>query len=402
MLFYQCKFLLNNGKKVEAIIPVQDAISLTDKTLEYDGILISAKKIPPRAFKLSTSDFVFLFSYIKEFINANLPVIEAIETIQEETRKLNIRAVVAKLKYDINAGYFLSDAMRNQRNIFSEMSISLIAAGERINELASACEHIIYYIQFARDLKQKVKSAIMYPIFMFAVIFGITVFYSKFVIPKLETVFTEFASASAVPLQTKLLVGFASFVASYWVMILVYIITMPIITIIAYKKSYKVKFMIDTILLYTPFFGPIVIRFQLVRFSIFVTNMYDKGYNFLDSVNNAIIVVTNSKMKQDFEDMINDIKGGENVYKTFRRISYIPRFTQRMFRVAEVTGNITAPLQSIHNFYVKDIDNRLEKALRYIKPISILLIGGLMIWIISATLLPFYTKIPQLLNSVGV
>ena len=127
--------------------------------------------------------------------------------------------------------------------------------------------------------------------------------------------------------------------------------------------------------------------------------MYERGYNFLDSISEALIVLTNTKMKADIEDMIITIQSGESVYKALRQIPYIPRFVHRMFRVAEATSNIQRPLTSIYDFYNQEIQNDLDRVLQLIKPLAIIIVGLLMLWIVSATLLPFYAKIPQLLSS---
>lgn len=401
MLYFHCKFLLDNGKKTDAIVPADDHISLLEAIEKRDGVLLRTTRLSSRVFKLSVRDAIFFFTYLREFISAGISLAEALETIAEETRKLNIKAVAEKLKNDIHAGHLLSDAMRNQLGVFSDVSISLVVVSEKMNQVASACDHIVHYLQFGDDLKRKIKSVIMYPIFMISMIFGMTVFYSKFVIPKLQAVFNEFSAASEMPLQTKLLVGFSSFISNYWLHIFAFSIALPFVLVSLYKTSPTFRYKMDSALLGVPFVSSVIIHSQLARFCLFTANIYEKGYNFLDSITEATIVITNTKMRGDIENMVDSIKSGESFYHSLRNIPYVPRFTHRMFRVAELTANVSHPLRAVHDFYIKEIDNDLEKILRLVKPVAILMIGALMIWIVSATLLPFYSKIPHLLEGMA-
>ncbi len=401
MIYYHCEFVLETGKKLDVIIPAEDHVSLMEKIHHHDGILLKFTKIPQRLFKLSTQDSIFFFTYLREFLSADIPLIEAIDTISEETRKINIKAVASKLQHDIRSGHLLSDAMRSQSSVFSGISISLVAVSEKINTISSACNHIVNYLNFATTLTRKIKTVITYPIVMISMIFGMVIFYSTFVIPKLQAIFTEFDEGARMPIQTVALVAFSSFISNYWILIAILLIALPIVTVVLYKKIYSVKIYLDTIALKVPLLSSIIIKSQLSRFSLFTANMYERGYNFLDSISEALVVITNTKIKSDLEDMLITIHSGESVYKALRQIPYIPRFVHRMFRVAEVTSNIQRPLTSIYDFYSQEIQNDLDQVLQLIKPSAIVVIGLLMIWIVSATLLPFYTRIPQLLSATS-
>jgi type IV pilus assembly protein PilC len=237
---------------------------------------------------------------------------------------------------------------------------------------------------------------------MFSMLFAIVIFYSHVVIPKLQAVFSEFSTSGEMPIQTRLLVAFSDFISNYWAYIGAVVFLVPFVLFMLHRKNRKARFAIDSLLLKIPFISTIIIRAQLSRFCLFVANVYDKGYNFLDSIAESTIVLTNAKMYYDMENMIDNIKSGEAVYRALRQIPYIPRFTHRMFRVAELTSNVSRPLNAVYNFYAQEVENDLEKVLRFVKPVAILLIGFLMLWIISATLLPFYARIPQLLGGANV
>ncbi len=398
MLYFHCRFLLETGHKIDKIIPAEDHVALVEALANYEGVLTKTTKLPLSTFRMSTQDLIFFFTYLREFLMADIPLVEAIDTIADETRKINVKAIASKVHNDISNGYLLSDAMRNQNNVFSGISISLVAVSEKINFLASACNHIVNYLSFGTLIARKVRSVIAYPVVMFFMIFTMIVFYSKFVIPKLEAVFAEFGSADDVPIQTRLLVIFSDFISSYWAIILILSILTPLLCLLLYKKSHTFKIKFDSILLNIPLVSSFVIKSQLARFSLFTAHMYDKGYNFLDSISESVIVITNDRIRIDIENMIDNIKSGDAVYRSLRQIPYIPRFVHRMFRIAELTSNVQRPLTAIYDFYSDEIQNDLEKILKFIKPISIIMIGGLMLWIVSATLLPFYTKLPTLLG----
>ena len=403
MLYYHCKILLDSGEYTARIIAAEDYIALLDKVDELNGTLLRVMKIPQRFFRMSTQDSIFFFTYLREFLKADIPIVDAIDTVVDETRKVNIKAIASKLKHDISEGSLLSHAMHNQRSVFSDTTISLIAVSEKINALSDACDHIVDYLSFNMALMRKVRSAIMYPTMMFLIVFGMVVFYSKFVIPKLQAVFVEFGhdGSSSMPIQTELLVSFSQLIANNWLTVLISLILSFVVTRLLYVISHDFRCRFDAILLKIPLVSSIVIKSQFARFSLFTANMYDRGYNFLDSIKEATVVVTNHKICSDLENVISIIQSGDTVYRAMRKIPYIPRFVHRMFRIAEGTSNVQRPLHSVYEFYSQEVQNYLERVIRVIKPASIIVLGLLMFWIISATLLPFYTKLPELIQNTG-
>lgn len=400
MIYYRCKFLLED-KTTFSIVPAEDHISLMEILSKHEGTLLGFSVIPKRVFKMSVQDSLFFFTYFREFLNADISLVEALDTVIEETRKTNIKAIATKLRHDVSSGLLLSDAMHSQSNVFSPITISLITASERINTLSSACNYITNYLTFNQQITKKIKSVITYPIFMFAMIFGMIVFYSKVVIPKLSSIFTEFSgeNGGGMPIQTELLVSFSSFISHYWLIMIASLIATPIGILALYKKSPSFKYQYDSLILHIPLVSSFVIKSQLSRFAIFTSNMYERGYNFLDSITEATVVITNERIKNDINTAIEAIYSGEAVHKALRQIPYVPRFVHRMFRVAEITSNVVRPLTSVYEFYTQEIKNDLEKILSIVKPLSIIIIGLLMFWIISATLLPFYSRLPTLLGA---
>ena len=399
MIYYYCKFLLDSGEIRGSVIPADTYTTLLEKIDRLEGTLLKISKISNRTFRMSTGDSIFFFTYLREFLNADISLVEALDTIIEETRKVNIKAIASRLQSDIASGNLLSQAMANQGEVFSEIAVSFVAAAEKINTLSDACNHIVQYLEFNSMIRKQTRSAITYPIVMFTIIFAMILFYSAYVIPKLGMIFTDLGDGtSKMPIQTQALVGFASFISNYWMFVIGGLVGSVVLVKTLNKTSYTFRIFFDKIILKIPFVSQIVIKTQFARFSLFTANMYDKGYNFLDSFSEATVVITNSKVRQDLENAIDAVKSGENVYRALRGIDYIPRFVHRMFRVAESTSNVQRPLDSIYVFYASDIQNDLEKVIKTIKPVSIIILGGLMFWIVTATLLPFYTKLPSLVQ----
>lgn len=399
MIYYYCKFLLESGESRSVVTPADSYTTLLENLEKYEGTLLKVKKISNHSFRMSSQDAVFFFTYLREFLNAEISLVEALETIIDETRKINIKAIASRLQSDIASGNLLSQAMANQSDAFSDISISLVAASEKINALADACNHIVHYLQFSVTMKRQTRAAITYPVTMFTIIFAMILFYSKYVIPKLSTVFTDLGDGKEdMPMQTRALVAFSNFISSYWLVIILFIVMSVFGIILLNKKSHSFRLLFDRLVIKIPFVSQIIIKTQFARFSLFTANMYEKGYNFLDSITEATVVVTNSKIRTDLEHAIESVKSGDNVYRALRQITYIPRFVHRMFRVAESTSNVQRSLDSVYTFYSSEIQNDLDNVIKSIKPVSITILGLLMFWIISATLLPFYTKLPSLVQ----
>lgn len=400
MIYYYCKFLLDSGEMQTSVIPADTYSTLLEKTDELQGTLLKISKISNSVFKMSVDDSIFFFTYLREFLHAGISLQESLETIVDETRKLNVKAIAARLQSDVANGNLLSQAMAKQQDAFPEIAVSFISAAEKIDTLSDACNHIVNYLEFNANLKRQVRSAVSYPIVMFSMIFAMILFYSIYVIPKLSLVFTDLnnGKGSAMPIQTQALVSFSHFIQSFWHIIIGFILGSTVLIKIFNKTSPSFRNFFDTIILYIPFVSQVVVKTQFARFSLFTSNMYDKGYNFLNSLSEATVVITNHKIKADMEHVVESVKAGENVYRALRQIPYIPRFVHRMFRIAENTSNIQRPLDSIYSFYVSDIQRNLDNVIKTIKPVSIIILGGLMFWIITATLLPFYTKLPSLIS----
>lgn len=364
-----------------------------DKILSENSLmLISCKENKPSVLnilnqRITTKDLITLFITLEQLEKAGVPLIESIGDMKNYTTSQILKDVMQDLYESLKNGLLLSEAMSKHKKVFDEVSVSLVAMGEKTGALANSFLNIIDNLKWSANIKRKISKAIKGPIGTLVLMLIIALVMLKFVVPSV----LSFISGQdlEMPGATLALIATSDFIGRNFA----YIVSIPITIFFIVKmlcKNYKFATNVDLIKIKMPVLGSVIQKIELSRFSKFFGLTFNSGIPVLECIDITIKVVQNKRIKEEIKDIKQKLISGMCISKTLQQSPYFSPIVVRMFKIGEDTGDMLSALANINYFYETEIDDAIDAVIESIKPMILFLMGGLLSWIIVGVFGPIY------------
>ena len=332
-------------------------------------------------------ELVIFFRQLSTLIESKVPIVPALQALEEQTENQYLRMVVREMESDIRDGMSLSESLSKHPLVFNRLTVSMIRSGEMSGNLQKSIAYIADNTEKSYQLNSKIKSALFYPVFVIgaAIIIGFIVI--TFVLPKLTSVIKEMAVA--VPWYTKLLMGVGDFMSKYWWAVLIVIVG-GVTGIIYYVKTEEGRKEWDQIKIKIPIFGGFFKAVYIARFSDNFSILIDGGIPVVNALEEVSEVVGNSVFRDIILRSAEEVKRGGNVSDVFIKSREIPPIVTQMMKIGEETGKISEILRRIASFYEQEIDVMTRNISTMIEPILISILGIGVAIMVFAVLMPIY------------
>ena len=331
-----------------------------------------------------------IVEFSKEFsvlLSAGIPLVEALEIIQKQVGNLYFKDQLAEVVSDVRDGASFSSALERHPDIFSNLYINLVRAGEASGKIQTVLLHLSDHLEKQHHLNSRVKSSLLYP----AVVIGgfgiVGLLMMAFVVPKLMEIFSE--NSMDLPLPTKILIAVSGFFHNYFILIII-ALALVVVGLRNFKNTPKGKAALDGFLLKIPALNKILEKFYLSRFSANLSMLIISGVSIIESLQISGDVVGNEVYKKVIYSAVDEVRTGGSVAYAFEASDAIPPMVSKMIKVGEKTGNLDLVLKSISNFYSKEVDIAVEGITAIIEPVLILLLGAGVAILVAAILMPIY------------
>ena len=399
MLNFQYKGI-SAGKYVEGEIEALNNSEAAYKLKEQKVIitkLTQAKKKKKVKDKKKSSGFSFgkgvkaqdILIFAKQFstmLKAGLPVLNALNLLIEQTTSPNMKAVIEKIKKDLEAGNALSKCFENHPKTFDTVTVNLIKAGEASGKLDIFLERIVLSLEKREKIKSQIKSALFYPGVLLTVAVTVTVFMLIKVVP----IFTEMYEGMGVeiPGATAAIMSASAFLSgSGGFLSLIFLIAFVICFNIGVKRSYEFRKAWHNFIFKIPLFGDLIRKSLLARISLVMGNLNQAGVDILESLDIAKSVSTNTVVTESLENIKKGVFSGETLTALFAKEKIFPPTFSQLISVGEQTGSLDSMFASVAKYYEEEFDTAVSNLSSLIEPIMIalmgLLIGGLMLALYS-------------------
>jgi len=394
MPVFKYKAINKNGSTVQGIIDAETARSATEK-LKREGIYLSSisettKGKPRRYFSLSGVSNAELAVTTRQFsalISAGLPLEASISALSEQSEDPRLKEALSQVKERVSEGSSLANALQDHKRIFSDLYINIVKAGEASGSLDVVFLRLADFLEKQAELVSKVRSALIYPIFMFFVGSGVLFFMMTYVIPKIARIFEE--SDKALPLITTILIGMSSFISRHMFLILI-LVAGGIFGLIRYLQTEKGKKFRDRLVLKLPIFGKLASMVAISRFTRTLGTLIGSGIPLLEALEIGQAVMGNSVFSEALEDVRVNVREGSSLAVPLRNSGVFPPLVTRMIAVGERTGEMESMLNKIADIYDMQVDTTLATLTSLLEPVMILFIGAIMGFIVFAILLPIF------------
>ncbi len=337
--------------------------------------------------RIKKKDLVIFTRQFSTMIDAGLPLVQGLTILSEQTENPTFRKILKAVVADVEGGNSLGEALEKHPNVFDDLFVHLVTAGEVGGILDTILQRLAAYIEKAEKLKSQVKGAMTYPIVVMVIAIGVLAVIMIFVIPVFEQMFSS--SGNALPLPTQLVVDTSHFITSY----IGYIIGGIIIFSVLFKrlkKTEKGKKIIDTLLLKLPIFGSLLKKVAVARFTRTLGTMISSGVPILDALEICAKTAGNVILEEVILEVRASIAEGQPMAEPLSESSVFPSMVTQMIAVGEATGALDAMLSKIADFYDDEVDVAVVAMTSMLEPLLIVFLGGSIGGIVVAMYLPIF------------
>ncbi len=378
-----------------------DAINLVDlemrlKRMQLD--LVTGAPIRQRALfgahRVPRPELINFCFHLEHLTRAGVPILDGLTDLRDSVGHPRFREVMAGLIEGIEGGQTLSQAMNTHPDIFGQVFVNLVRAGETSGQLPDVLANLTESLKWEDELASHTKKLLMYPAFVASIVLAATLFLMIYMVPQLKLFVKNMGQV--LPPQTKLLFFISDLLVGYWYIVLLLPVLAVAIGLAVLRSNPLARFRLDGIKLRLPLVGPILQKIILSRFASTFAMLYASGIPVLESIRTTQNVVGNLFVRKALEQVEQFIREGQNVAGAFREVGLFPPLVVRMLRIGESTGGLDKALLNVSYFYNRDVKESVGKAQALIEPMLTLFMGALLGWIMLSVIGPIYDVISHI------
>jgi type IV pilus assembly protein PilC len=343
--------------------------------------------------RVKKTDVMVFTRQLSTMLEAGIALGDALKSLYNQIRNPVLREAVLEISLDVDSGLSLSQAMERQSAIFNDFYISLIRTAEVTGRIDEAMSFLADHLEKELTLIAKVRNALIYPALVIALFLVVVFILLTVVFPQIAPIFEE--ANVELPFITKSLLGIGTFLASWWIVIV--LLTAIFIGIIFdYFRSREGKSVLDQVLLHLPVFGGIFRKLYVVRFSSNMSILLKGGI----PISQAIEITSHNIQSALYEDALNHaaqgVSQGELLSATLLSYpDYFPNLVVQMTSVGEATGRLGDMLDRVSSFYTREVDALVGELVELIQPVIMIVIGVMVGLLFAALLLPIFDLAQQ-------
>ncbi|MEO6182301.1 MAG: type II secretion system F family protein [Verrucomicrobiota bacterium] len=347
--------------------------------------------------KVSLADLVVFTRQLATMIDAGLAMIQCLDALAEQTTNKVMRDVIKDVTVRVEGGDNFSEALQKHPKAFSKLYYCMVAAGEKGGLLAEILSRLATYLENTARLRKKVKSAMMYPIAVTIVAFGITIFLLVKVVPVFGDIYSSFGAA--LPAPTQFLINISKFMQKYFYLIFL-VGGASVWGWLYFIKTPPGRAFWDAKRIKLPIFGSIAHKICLARFTRTFASLIRSGVPILEVLQIVQNTVGNVVMERALKVASTDIERGESISTALGKHPVFPTMIIRMVTAGEQTGKIDSMLERISDFLDEEIETTLSGLTSLIEPLLIVFLGVMVGGIAICMFLPIF-KMSEIVSGKG-
>ena len=384
---YSYVALNRNGSKKKGIVSAEserEARRLV-KDLKLTPLKVTESKDLGKTLRIKNKDVVLMTRQLATLLEASTPLVESIEITANQTKNQNLVYVLYGLKEEIIQGRRLGTAMKKFPGVFSDTYISMISAGDSSGNLDTVFTKLANYLEEGAAIRQKVISALTYPIILIGFSIIVIVSLLAFVLPN---VVNQFIKAGAdLPLITKILLGISNNIGIILILSFIVCAGLYFLYLNAVKDLNK-KILIDKKILSIPLIGNFILNSELERFSSTMELLISSCANLDIALDECSKIFNNKYLSSIILKAKDDVFEGKDFIKSLQQESIFPDIFTQLISSGYKSGNIAGMFNKVSQFMKAEIETKRSVFLSLLEPIVIILMGGFIMLIVLAILIP--------------
>ncbi|MEE4359822.1 MAG: type II secretion system inner membrane protein GspF [Desulfococcaceae bacterium] len=338
--------------------------------------------------RISTKDVMLFTQDLSALLEAGLPVDRSLAILTDLIENRKFRQTVREILKSVQGGVYLSDAMSQHPKAFSKFYVNMVRAGEVGGVLGTVLERLGSFLETSQELKDYIRSALVYPLFLLFV-GGISVIILLiFVIPKFSVIFADMGQA--IPLSTRILLGFSELLKSYW-WLLLFGCGCGIAAFLRYAGTEAGRYRIDREKIRLPVLGDLIRKIEVARFSRTMGTLMGSGVPILRAIELVRDIIGNQIIAAAMDRVYDRVKEGERLSKPLEDTQVFPALAVQMITVGEESGRLDDMLLRVAQNYEKTVRNTVKRLISLLEPVMILLMGIVVGFIVISMLMAIFS-----------
>lgn len=331
---------------------------------------------------------VQLFSrQLYTLLKAGVPIMRGLAGLQESAISKAFARVIKDLRESLDAGRELSAAMRRHPDVFSLFYVSMVRVGEMTGRLEEVFLRLFEYLEFDREMRERIKTALRYPVFVVIVMVIAIGVIMRFVIPEFAKVYAGFNAE--LPLMTKILIGASNFTVQYSPL-LISLIVAGVISFKMWTATVNGRYLWDRFKLRIPIAGKIILKGTLARFARSFALSSKSGVPIVQGLTVVAQTVDNAFIANRIEQMRDGVERGESILRTATTTGVFTPVVLQMIAIGEEAGELDDLMDEIAEMYEREVDYELKTLSSQIEPILIMGLGVMVLILALGVFLPIW------------
>jgi type IV pilus assembly protein PilC len=339
---------------------------------------------------VKTRDLVLFTRQFATMVNAGLPLVQALDILQQQTENKVLKKTIQEILYDVESGHTLADALREHEGIFSGLYVNMVQAGEAGGILDTILLRLATFLEKNDALARKVKGAMIYPAVVLVVAIAAIAILLLFVIPTFQTMFASFNAT--LPLPTRIVIAMSAALQSYGLFILGGLIVVGFL-FQRWVKTPNGRLIFDRSLLRIPILGTLARKAAVARFTRTLSTLLSSGVSILEGLEITAKTSGNRVIHDAVMTSRSSIAGGRSISEPLRETEVFPPMVTQMIHVGEETGDLDGMLSKVADFYDDEVDVAVESLLKALEPAMIVVLGTIVGGMIVAMYLPIFSLV---------
>ena len=383
---------------------MQQEIQAGETTFQADTTIKQEKKLQKKEDFLqdflekyqpiTLKDMVIFSRQFASMVESGVAMLRALTVLTEQTQNVRLRKALQQVRYDIEQGGTLSDALEKHSKIFDRLYISMVRAGEAGGVLDQVLNRLAIFMEERSKLTQQVKAAMTYPVVVMLIAVGVFYAMLTLVLPTFSGLFNSLGSE--LPAYTQLLVKISEFLRSWYMLLLIG----SFIGIVWFLKNWyqtkEGKFTIDFTLLRFPVLGDILRKVAVARFTRTFGTLTKSGVPIVGALDVVKDSAGNAVLAKAIEAVQSKVQQGGTISGPMGESKIFPPMVTQMVAIGEETGQLENMLEKVADFYDVEVETAVEGLTSLLEPLMIVTLGGLVGAIVIGMYLPIFTVISKI------
>ncbi|CAN4278227.1 type II secretion system F family protein [Pseudoxanthomonas sp. LjRoot125] len=362
--------------------------------LRKQGITPTVVKSKPKPLfgaagkTITPKEIAFFSRQLATMMKSGVPIVTSLEIIEGGQKNVRMKKLVEDVRFDIESGSSLSEAISKHPVQFDELYRNLVRAGESAGVLETVLDTIASYKENIETLKGKIKKALFYPAVVIAVAILVSAILLIFVVPQFEGVFKQFGAD--LPAFTQMIVAASRFMVSYWWAVFGTLFGVVFGFLFFKKRSLALQHFLDRVALKIPVIGQIMHNSSIARFARTLAVTFKAGVPLVEALDTVAGATGNTVYEKAIFRVRDDVAVGYPLNMSMKQVNLFPHMVIQMTAIGEEAGALDAMLFKVAEYYEQEVNNAVDALSSLIEPMIMIFIGGVVGAMVVGMYLPIF------------